>query len=117
MARSNPEGIEYINRLKFASRFQYVTIDHTRDDVRSANYFHNLSQNYLRAGDEICVIVLDDGIWRDGGHAVSEGGGWHKGDFEVVSMTPISTVVRQLGKWRSAAAEENPAATTTKKAA
>lgn len=89
MAVSKPEGIEYVSRLKFASRFQYTTQDHTTIDVCSTNYFHNLSQRYLNEGDEVQVVV------------VPKKGEWHKALFEVVSVTPKETKVEQLTQWRS----------------
>ena len=43
MARSRPEDIEYINRLKFGSQFNYTPEHHSKEDVESDNYFHNIS--------------------------------------------------------------------------
>tara|TARA_B100000676_G_scaffold101302_1_gene101057 strand:- start:228 stop:359 length:132 start_codon:yes stop_codon:yes gene_type:complete len=35
MARSRPEDIEYINRLKFGSQFNYTPEHHSKEDVES----------------------------------------------------------------------------------
>ena len=51
MARSRPEDIEYINRLKFGSQFNYRPEHHGKEDIESDNYFHNISTRYLAAGD------------------------------------------------------------------
>lgn len=88
MARSRPEDIEYIDRLKFCSRFNYVTQDHTKEDVESEDYFHNLSQRYLQVGDEIQVCIKH------------EDKSWSKCWFEVVSITNENTHVEPIGAWR-----------------
>jgi hypothetical protein len=90
MATAKPENIEYVSRLKFASRFQYVADDHSREDVCSTNYFHVLSSRYLNPGDEVQVVVK--GKQKDE---------WHKALFEVVSVSPKTTEVEQLTQWRS----------------
>lgn len=89
MATAKPEGIEYVSRLKFATRFQYLTQDHSVIDVVSDNYFHNISGRYLNEGDEIQIVV------------VPKKGEWHKALFEVVSVTSKETKVEQLTQWRS----------------
>ena len=43
MARSRPEDIEYINRLKFGSQFNYTPEHHSKEDVEGDNYFRILS--------------------------------------------------------------------------
>ncbi len=43
MARSRPEDIEYINRLKFGSQFNYTPEHHSKEDVESDDYFLNIS--------------------------------------------------------------------------
>ena len=64
MARSRPEDIEYINRLKFGSQFNYTPEHPGKEDVKSVNYFHNISSWHLAAGDEACVnIKNDDSSW------------------------------------------------------
>ena len=64
MARPRPEDIEYINRLKFGSQFNYTPKHHSKEDIESDNYFHNISTRYLAAGDEIRVnIKNDEGSW------------------------------------------------------
>ena len=64
ITRSRPEDIEYINRLKFGSQFNYAPKHHGKEDIESDDYFHNISTWYLAAGDEICVILKnDDGPW------------------------------------------------------
>jgi len=60
MARSRPEDIEYINRLKFGSQFNYTPEHHSKEDVESDNYFHNISTRFLAAGDEIRVNIKND---------------------------------------------------------
>ncbi len=55
MARSRTEDIEYINRLKFGSQFNYTPEHHSKEDVESDNYFHNISTRFLAAGDEIRI--------------------------------------------------------------
>jgi hypothetical protein len=89
MATARPEGIEYVSRLKFATRFQYLTQDHSTVDVCSDNYFHNISGRYLNEGDEVQIVV------------VPKKGEWHKALFEVVSVTSKETKVEQLTQWRS----------------
>ena len=64
MARSRPEDIEDINRLKFGSQFNHTPEHHGKEDIESHNYFHNISTRYLAAADEIRVnIKNDDGSW------------------------------------------------------
>ena len=60
MARSRPEDIEYINRLKFGSQFNYTPEHHGKEDIESDNYFHNISTRYLAAGDEIRVNIKNN---------------------------------------------------------
>jgi hypothetical protein len=88
MARSRPEDIEYINRLKFGSRFNYVPEHHSAEDVESENYFHNISTRYLNVGDEIQVCIKH------------EDKSWSKCWFEVVSITPEDTRIDRIGTWR-----------------
>ena len=38
MARSRPVDIEYINRLKFGSQFNYTREPHGKEDVEGDNY-------------------------------------------------------------------------------
>jgi hypothetical protein len=89
MAVAKPENIEYVARLKFATRFQYLAQDHSTLDVVSDNYFHNISGRYLNEGDEIQIVV------------VPKKGEWYKALFEVVSITATETKVEQLTQWRS----------------
>lgn len=89
--QAKPELIEYRNRLKFSTVFQYTIASHTVDDVETDNYFHSLSSNYLRAGDELHVCVRD---------AVA--GTWHKAVFEVTKVTPKETSVSKISDWRGA---------------
>ena len=64
VARPRPEDIEYINRLKFGSQFNYTPEHHSKEDIESDHYFHNISTRYLAAGDEIRVnIKNDEGSW------------------------------------------------------
>ena len=64
MARPRPVDIEYINRLKFGSQFNYTPEHHTKEDIESDNYFHNNSTRNLAAGDEIRVNIKNDkGTW------------------------------------------------------
>jgi hypothetical protein len=93
MAVAKPENIEYVARLKFATRFQYVVQDHNALDVIEPNYFHTLSHRYLNEGDEIQVVV------------VPKKGEWHKALFEVVHITASETKVEQLTQWRSRGAD------------
>jgi len=44
MARSRPEDIEYINRLKFGSLFNYTREPHSKEDVEGDNYFRYFQQ-------------------------------------------------------------------------
>ena len=44
-ARSRPEDIEYISRLKFGSQFSYTPDHHTKEDIDVDNYFHNVSRH------------------------------------------------------------------------
>ena len=97
MATSRPEDIEYISRLKFGSRFQYVT-DHSKEDVSKDNYFHNISQRYLVTGDEIKVVVH---------HADKT---WSKGWFEVVSSDKFNTIVELISPWREGGPKRKPEA-------
>lgn len=88
-ARSNPEHIEYRLRQKVGSEFNYVTDQHTRADVESENYFHNLAQRYLQTGDLVHAIVkhLD--------------GSMSKTVFEVTSVEREATVVVRILPWRN----------------
>ena len=43
MARSRPEDIEYINRLKFGSLYNYKPAHHGKEDVEGDNYSHIIS--------------------------------------------------------------------------
>lgn len=88
MARSRPEDIEYIDRLKFGSRFNYVPENHSKEDVESDNYFHNLSQRYLQVGDEIQVCIKH------------EDKSWSKCWFEVTAITDTDTSIERIGTWR-----------------
>ncbi len=92
-AQSLPEDIEYRQRLKWGSVFQYTTKQHSRADVLTPNYFHNISQRYLDMGDEIhvCIQHLD--------------GSWSKGLFEVILIDHKNTEIEQLGSWRSSGGE------------
>ena len=90
MARSRPEDIEYIDRLKFSSRFNYVPENHSKEDVESDNYFHNISQRYLQAGDEIHVCIKH------------EDKSWSKRWVEVVSVTAEHTRIEPISSWRDA---------------
>lgn len=87
--QAKPELIEYRNRLKFSTVFQYTVASHSMHDVETANYFHSLSSNYLRAGDEMHVCVRD-----------LAAGGWHKAIFEVTKVTPTETSVSKISEWR-----------------
>ena len=64
MARSRPEDIKYINRLKFGSQFNHTPGNHGKEEIESGNYFPNISTRHLTAGDEIRVdIKKNDGSW------------------------------------------------------
>lgn len=88
--QAKPELIEYRNRLKFSTVFQYTVEDHAIADVESDNYFHSLSSNYLRAGDELHVCVREPAA-----------GIWYKAIFEVIHVTMTHTGVAQISDWRS----------------
>lgn len=103
--KSKPEDIEYRHRLKWGSVFQYTTKEHSRKDVVSDNYFHNISTRYLQPGDEINIAVLH------------MDGSWSKGVFEVISIDAADTVVEQVDKWRSAGGERADKPKTATKAA
>jgi len=87
-ARSRPEDIEYISRLKFGSQFNYTPEQHAKEDIDAENYFHNISTRYLAAGDEIRVNIKE------------EDGSWSKRWYEVISITPELTVVEPTGAWQ-----------------
>ena len=93
MLNARPEDIEYRLRLKWGSVFQYTTEQHTRDEVVGHNYFHNLSQRYLVAGDEIHIAIkhMD--------------GSWSKGVFEIDSVDSLLTTIVQIEDWRSSGSE------------
>ena len=105
MARSRPEDIEYIDRLKFSSRFNYVPENHSKEDVESDNYFHNISSRYFAAGDEIRVNIKH------------EDGSWSKRWYEVITMTPETTVIEATENWRHYNAPKKAKAAPVKKAA
>jgi hypothetical protein len=86
--QAKPELVEYRNRLKFGTSFQYTVADHGTNDVEADNYFHSLSSNYLKPGDDIFVCVKAPGCW-------------HKAVFEVQSTSATTTTVAQLTPWRS----------------
>ncbi len=88
--QAKPELIEYRNRLKFSTIFQYTVTDHTMADVEGDNYFHSLSSNYLRPGDELYVCVREPSA-----------GIWYKAVFEVLNVTSTHTGVVQISEWRS----------------
>ena len=50
-ARSRPEDIEYISRLKFGSQFNYTPEHHSKEDIDVDNYWHNISTRYLAAAE------------------------------------------------------------------
>ena len=88
MVSSSPENFEYIARLKFASKLRYST-QHAPELLLEDNYFHNSSTQYLEAGDEIDVVCF------------AEDGSYTKGLLEVAKIDRSTTVVQQLGTWRS----------------
>lgn len=100
---AKPDCIEYRNRLKFSTIFQYTVSDHTIEDVESDNYFHAVSQRYLRAGDEVYVCVQD-----------KDNQCWHKASFEVVSTSATETIVQRLNDWRTGGLVKKPASKTPK---
>ena len=103
--RSRPEDIEYISRLKFGSQFSYTPAHHTTEDVVEDNYFHNISSRYFAAGDEIRInIKLEDGSWA-------------KRWFEVISITPDTTIVEPVENWRHYNVPKKAKAAPVKKAA
>ena len=57
-ARSRPEDIEYISRLKFGSQFSYTPEHHTTEDVIVENYFHNIAKRWF----EVISISADTTI-------------------------------------------------------
>ena len=59
-------------------------------DVEGDNYFHSLSSNYLRPGDELYVCVREPSA-----------GIWYKAVFEVLNVTSTHTGVVQISEWRS----------------
>lgn len=89
MSQSLRECIEYRQRLKGFSSFQYSPPKHSRTDILEEDYFHNSARGFFEPGDEIHVGLR---------HA---DGSWSKGVFEVISMTEKHTVVEQIVKWRS----------------
>lgn len=88
-ARSRPEDIEYISRLKFGSQFSYTPEHHAKEDIDVDNYFHNVSSRYFAAGDEIRVNIKH------------EDKSWSKRWYEVLSITPTDTVIEPTGPWQS----------------
>ena len=52
-ARSRPEDIEYISRLKFGSQFSYTPDHHTKEDIDVDNYFHNVSRHAQNEPDTV----------------------------------------------------------------
>lgn len=104
-ARSRPEDIEYISRLKFGSQFSYTPAHHTKDDIDVPNYFHNVSSRYFAAGDEIRVNIKH------------EDGSWSKRNYEVISITPDNTVIEAVDAWRLYNAPKKAKAQPVKKAA
>ena len=110
-----PEDMEYRQRLKWGSEFQYNSKDHSRSDVTSEGYFNNVAVRFsFSPGDRIHVVInhLD--------------GSWSRGLFEVISVEDRTATTEQVGDWHSAGgtrvdkkAVPAPIAkkTTTKKAA
>ena len=104
-ARSRPEDIEYISRLKFGSQFSYTPANHAKDDIDVANYFHNVASRYFAPGDEIRVNIKH------------EDGSWSKRWYEVITMTPETTVIEATENWRHYGAPKKAKAAPVKKAA
>lgn len=96
-ARARPEDIEYRNRLKWGTVFQYTTREHSIQDIVADNYFHTLSQRYLMPGDEIHVAVLHSD------------GSWHKAVFEVTISDLKRTLIEQISDWRQSFGEASDA--------
>ena len=104
-ARSRPEDIEYISRLKFGSSFNYTPDHHSMKDVETPNYFHNLANRYFAPGDEIRINIKN------------EDKSWSKRMYQVISMTPETTVIEPMGAWISYNAPKKSKPTAVKKAA
>jgi len=104
-ARSRPEDIEYISRLKFGSQFSYTPANHAKEDIDVANYFHNVASRYFAKGDEIRVNIKH------------EDGSWSKRWYEVITMTPETTVIEATENWRHYGAPKKAKAAPVKKAA
>jgi len=104
-ARSRPEDIEYISRLKFGSQFSYTPEHHTTEDVIEDNYFHNVANRYFAKGDEIRINIKH------------EDGSWSKRWFEVISMSADTTIVEAVENWRHYNAPKKAKPAPIKKAA
>jgi len=104
-ARSRPEDIEYISRLKFGSQFSYTPEHHSKDDVDAANYFHNISSRYFAPGDEIRVNIKH------------KDKSWSKRWYEVISISPETTVIEPVGAWQQFNKPKRKAAAPIKEAA
>jgi len=104
-ARSRPEDIEYISRLKFGSQFSYTPGDHSKEVIDVDNYFHNISSRYFAPGDEIRVNIKH------------EDKSWSKRWYEVISITPEKTVIEPTGAWQTYNKPKRKAATPIKEAA
>ena len=104
-ARSRPEDIEYISRLKFGSQFSYTPAQHSEKDIDVDNYFHNVSSRYFAPGDEIRVNIKH------------EDGSWSKRWYEVIAITPDSTVIEPIDAWRLFNAPKKSRSAAVKKAA
>ena len=74
-------------------------------DVETPNYFHNLANRYFAPGDEIRINIKH------------EDKSWSKRMYQVISMTPETTVIEPMGAWISYNAPKKTKPTTVKKAA